>query len=95
MNDLQMFWWVATGVAIAVVLPVLIGMIRQDFPATKAIGLPPWAKKYGVLLIFSLITALPCLAIWKTTNPKATLEWYTAFLLGFSWESGLEKFTKK
>ena len=61
MNDWSPFWWVACGVTVAVIFPVLSGFVRKEFKATAAIGLPPWVKRYGALLLFSLITALICL----------------------------------
>jgi uncharacterized membrane protein YvlD (DUF360 family) len=95
MTDWSMFLWVTIGVIVAVIFPVVSGFIRKEFPPTAALGLPVWVKKYGGLLLFSLITALICLAIWKATNPNKSLEWFTAFLLGFGWESTIEKFQKK
>jgi hypothetical protein len=44
--------------------------------------------------LFSLITALICLAGWRSTHPNDTLPWFTAFLLGFGWESAIEKLQK-
>ena len=95
MNDSAAFFWVALGVLIAVILPVLSGFILKEFGPTAAVGLPPWVKKYGALLLFSLITALPAFAFYRSTNPDVVLTWYTAFLIGFGWESALEKLTKK
>jgi hypothetical protein len=95
MNDWSPFWWVACGVIVAVIFPVLSGFVRQEFKATAAVGLPPWMKKFGALLLFSLITALICLAGWRSTHPNDTLPWFTAFLLGFGWESAIEKLQKR
>lgn len=95
MNDLGPFAWVSVGVIVAVIFPVLSGFVRKEFKPTAAVGLPPWAKKYGALLLFSLITALICLAGWRSTHPNDTLHWFTAFLLGFGWESAIEKLQKK
>jgi hypothetical protein len=39
-----------------------------------------------------MIVALVSLAIWKGQNPTAQLNWFTAFLIGFGWESAIEKF---
>lgn len=96
MNDIYTYVWMAVGVFIAVVFPVISGFIRKEFPPTAATGLPPWLKKYGALFLFCLITALICLAIWKSNNPNKSLEWYTALLYGFCYESAIEKlFSKK
>jgi hypothetical protein len=97
MSDIQAYLWVAVGVFVAVIFPVLSGFIRQEFPAHAPgqFQLPRWFKKYGGLLLFSLITSLICLAIWKSGHQDSTIDWFTAFLLGFGWESAVEKFTKK
>lgn len=91
MTDAQSYLFVSLGILIAVVLPVLVRFIKQQFPPNDR-ALPPWAKKYGGLLLFSLVTALPCLAIWKAQNPGGHLSWPGAFVLGFGWESLIEKF---
>ena len=93
-NDWGSFGWVALGAIVAVIFPVLSGFIHKDF-STASIGLPPLVKKYGALLLFSVITAVICLAIWRSTHQNDTLRWFTAFLLGFGWESAIEKFQKK
>jgi len=49
-------------VAVAVIVPVLSGFVRQKFKATAVIDLPPWMDKHGALLLFSLITAVIRLA---------------------------------
>lgn len=94
MGDTQSYLWVSLGVLISVIFPVLAGFIKKEFPPTGAVGLPPWLKRYGGLLVFSLITALIALAIFKAANPSTVLEWYTAFLIGFAWEATIEKFLK-
>lgn len=94
MGDPQSYLWVSLGVMVSVIFPVLAGFIKREFPPTGAVGLPPWLKRYGGLLIFSLITSLIALAIFRATHPSDVLEWYTAFLIGFAWESAIEKFLK-
>ena len=79
------------GVFLAVFFPVISGFIRREFPETAGGGLPPWLKRWGGLFIFCLITALLVLAYWKSKNPGATLEWYTALIYGFGYESAIEK----
>jgi hypothetical protein len=86
----------AVGVFFAVIFPVISGLVRKEFPPTAGAGLPPWLKRWGGLLIFCLISALLVLAFWKSKNPGATLEWYTALIYGFGYESAIEKiFAKK
>jgi hypothetical protein len=91
LSDLGAYMWVVLGVIVAVILPVLAAYIKKQFPTTKA-DLPPWLKRYGALLIFSMIVALVSLAIWKGQNPTTHPTWFTAFLIGFGWESAIEKF---
>ena len=91
MSDLAAYMWVVLGVIVAVILPVLAAYIKKQFPTLET-GLPPWLKRYLALLIFSMIVALVSLAIWKGQNPTAQLSWFTAFLIGFGWESAIEKF---
>jgi hypothetical protein len=93
MKDLAMFAYVAFGVVVAVIFPVLVRLIRAEFPPTFRGSLAPWLRRYVLLCLFSLVTALVVLAIYKAGGGKDLL-WYTAFLLGFSWESTIEKFQR-
>lgn len=95
MNELGPFGWVASGIVVAVIFPVLSGFVRNEFKPTAAVDPPSWVKKYGALLLFSLVTALICLAVWRSTYPSDTLPWFTMFLFAFGWESAIEKFQKK
>jgi hypothetical protein len=79
-----------------VLLPVLKGIVQGQFGTSKGEAiLPPWARKYLALLAFGALAALAVLAVWKSQNPSAQLEWYTAFLLGFTSEAALEKLLQK
>jgi protein-S-isoprenylcysteine O-methyltransferase Ste14 len=91
MDEMSTFGSIALGVLVAVVYPVLLGFVRNAFPATAERGLPPWVKKYGGLLLFSLVTAFIVLGVFRTRFPDATLTFWPAFFLGFGWESSLEK----
>lgn len=95
MSDAWIFIWAAIGVVIAVLFPLLSGFIRREFPTTAAVGIPPWLRKYGALLVFSLVTSLIVVAIFRSQTPDEDVAWYTAFLLGFAWEATIEKFTRK
>lgn len=53
------------------------------------------SKKYGALLLFSLVSALIVMAIYRNANPDATVSFWAAFLLGFGWEASIEKFFAK
>lgn len=94
MNDLWAYLFVAAGVAAAVLLPFLAEKVRKEFPPTAGIGIPLWAKRFLLLFAFSLVTALVALAIWRAQNPGGELHWFTAFLIGFGWESAVEKFLR-
>jgi hypothetical protein len=84
--------WACVGVIVAVLLPVLKGLVQGYFGGSRGEAiLPEWAKRYLVLLAFGALTAIAVLAVWKSQNPDAQLEWYTAFLLGFTAEATLEK----
>jgi len=91
MSDIFAFVWVAVGASVAVIFPVLRAYVKEEFPKTADVGIPPWLKRYIGLFAFSLITALICLALWKSQYPTNELHWFTAFLLGFGWESAVEK----
>jgi hypothetical protein len=92
--DWQAFPYVVAGVIVAVVLPVIMGFIRREFPPTAG-ATPPWVKKYGGLLLFALLTGLVVLAAYRSQHPTGAIPWFTAFLLGFAWESTLEKLTPR
>ncbi|MCA0250481.1 MAG: hypothetical protein LCH93_28030 [Proteobacteria bacterium] len=94
MSDWVAYWAISGGVLVGVLHPVLLGFIRKQFPPTAGSGFPPWAKKYGGLFVFCLVTALIVLAVWKNANPDARLEWFTAFLLGYGWEAFVEKWLR-
>jgi hypothetical protein len=94
MSDLDTYLWVSFGVAVAVLFPVLAALIRKEFPRVAGVAIPPWVKRYLILLAFSLITGVIALAIWKSQNPTVNPAWYTAFLIGFAWESAIEKFAR-
>ena len=91
MTDLQAYGWVVIGVVLAVVFPVVRAYIIKEFPPVAG-GLPPWLKRYLALLFFGLIAGVITLAIWKSQNPSAPIAWYTAFLIGFGWQSAIDMF---
>ena len=91
MSDLAVYLTVALGVFVAVVYPVVLGYIRQQFPPATAGVLPPWTKKYVALLVFSLLTSLIVLAVYKGANPATKISFWGALAIGFGWESSVEK----
>ena len=94
MSSLEQYLYIITGVATAVVLPVIADKLRQYYPQTADVGLikvPEWMKKYFYLAVFSAVVAGLIFAGWKTQHPNDSLQWYSAFLLGFTSESAIEK----
>ncbi len=85
---------VVAGVIAAVLLPFLAELVRREFPPTAGPLIPPWVRSFCLLAIFSMLTALIALAIWRSQNPTGDLQWYTAVLIGFGWESAVEKFLR-
>jgi hypothetical protein len=69
----------------------LFNQVRKEFHGVAGVTIPPWLWTYLKLLVFSVIAALACLAIWRASNPTTELHWFTAFLIGFGFESTLEK----
>jgi hypothetical protein len=90
---LSAYLGICLGVVIAVLYPILRGYITKKFPPTTAApGIPEPIKKYGALGLFSLIVGLIVLAVWRETNPDTPPpEFLTAVLLGFAWQSTVEK----
>jgi hypothetical protein len=93
-SDFVAYIYVVLGVLVAVVLPILVDYIKKQFPKYETAGIPPWLKRYLFLFVFSLIVGVVSLALWKTQHPTDQLHWFTAFIVGFSWESALEKFLR-
>jgi hypothetical protein len=91
MSDLLAYLWISLGVAAAVVLPFFAELVRKEFPTTAGPVIPPWVKSFGILFLFSLVTGLVALALWRNQNPAAELHPFSAFAIGFGWESFVEK----
>jgi hypothetical protein len=92
MSDVVAFGWIVAGVFAGVLLPYLANIIRQEFPTTAGLGIPPWIKRYFLLFVFGVIVGGVTLAIYRAQNPTGELAWYTAFLIGYGWQATLEKF---
>lgn len=91
MDDLAAYAGLALGVVVAVAYPVLRGFIRKEFPPVAGTRLPPWVRRYGALLIFSLMTAFILLAVYKAGNDDQVLDFWPAVVMGFGWEAIVEK----
>ena len=93
MSGLEQFVFVVAGVVTAVVLPVIADKVRKYYPqdAPGEFHVPDWLARYLWLAAFSVLVAGLIFAGFKKQNPSANLEWYSAFLLGFTSESAIEK----
>ncbi len=94
MSSAVQFLFVVAGVATAVVLPMIADKVREYYPQTGAVNffpLPEWVQRYLWLGLFSGLVAGLIFAGWKIQHPKEGLEWYAAFLMGFTSESAIEK----
>lgn len=80
--------WICAGVAISVVLPLVSAYVRSVFSPTAA-GIE--LKKYGAMLLFSALTSILVLAVFRATKPDEQILWYAALLGGYGWEATLEK----
>jgi uncharacterized membrane protein SpoIIM required for sporulation len=88
---LTLILWAAAGVVVSVLLPILATYVRQHFPRPEANGIPLWLRPYLVLGVFSLIVAVLCVMWWMDQHPDKVLTEQKAFLIGFAWETVLEK----
>ena len=90
---LGIYFWVAIGVAISIILPIVRGMLPKPGAATTAgvDGFMPklWrvAKPYLALLIFSLIVALLVVAF----AAEQLTDWRVALLAGYASDSTIQK----
>jgi Na+/melibiose symporter-like transporter len=89
MSDFTAYFYIGLGVLVAVLYPVIVGWFRREFRFTK--GIPPWLVKYVALLVFCAFTAFVVLVIYRANHPDTELRFYTAVMLGFGWESSVEK----
>jgi hypothetical protein len=96
MTEMQAYLWMSFGVLIAIIFPILRAAVAPK-QMKMVDGLPPWVRKYGLLLLFCAVTGVILLAGYLAAKPDALkdLKWFTAFLFGFSWESAIEKITTK
>jgi predicted Na+-dependent transporter len=99
---LELYFAAAGGVAASILLPIMVGIVREQFkaaqPAAKSSrwtrmlrAVWPHLKKYLILLCFSLVMALLIVAVLG----KKMQGWDVAFLAGYAWDSTLQKLTHK
>jgi len=93
MSFLQVYGVVAGGIGLSFILPVIRKALDAYFPkiANKSNSLPDVFRKFGLLAIFSLLTALLILAFIPGTSE---MDWRAALLAGYAWDSTLQKFVK-
>lgn len=91
MDDVGEFLGIALGVLVAIVYPILKGYITREFAPTAGPRLPPWVRKYAALAAFCLLTSFVVLGFYRSNNPDADLSFWAAVVLGFGWESTVEK----
>src|SRR5690348_4523560 len=95
MGDLGAYLGIALGVLIAVVYPLLKGYIQKQYGPTAKPGLPPWIVKYAALFAFCLLSALIVLAAFRAAKPDTSISFWVALVMGFGYESSVEKFFAK
>lgn len=99
---LELYFAAAAGVAASILLPIMVGAVREQFKAAQpAARTSRWTrlirvvwpplKKYMLLLCFSLVMALVIVAVLG----KKIQTWDVAFLAGYAWDSTLQKLTRK
>lgn len=88
-DNVETYLFIALGVAVGVILPVLSRLVRERFQAA-AIDFTP----YLLLLAFSLVMGLVILAAMRNSKPDEAISWYAAFLAGYAGEATLEKLLK-
>jgi hypothetical protein len=87
--DWKAFGIIALGVIAGVIFPVLAAAVRRYFPPVAG-GIPPWLKRYAVLLLFGIVSAAILSAIWEAQHQGPMVDWFTAFLWGYSGQSTID-----
>lgn len=85
-DNAKSYMWIAVGVLIGVLLPVLSSYVKNHFKA-GSIDFTP----YLLLLLFSLLLGLLILAGLRSQDPDKVITWFTALLAGYGGEATLEK----
>ena len=91
---MKIYAWVAIGVAISVLLPLIRASLPKYTPGAgfAAVGLPEWwpvAKPYLATGVFSLVIAVLVVAAMGDLLDS----WSTAVIAGYTWDSTLQKAT--
>jgi hypothetical protein len=94
MTFLQTYLIVAAGIAISFLLPLLKKAWEASRPSLADSGQTYWSrfwskvKPYFLIAIISLVTAILVMAI---AGDGAIPDWQSALLLGYAWDSTLQK----
>ncbi|HAR45562.1 MAG: hypothetical protein A2X56_08630 [Nitrospirae bacterium GWC2_57_13] len=93
MSVIETYLFCTMGIVISVVLPILSQSVPRPKPDAMGISLARpklWilAKPYVVIGIFSLLVGILVVASAADTIK----DWRLAVLLGYSWDSTLQKF---
>jgi hypothetical protein len=91
MGDIYAYLYIALGVFLAVLYPLLWGWFREAFPKPEGVKISPQVMRYIKLFAFCFVTAFIVLLIYRSSHPDAKLGFYAAVSLGFGWESSVEK----
>lgn len=99
MASISAFWFCVAGVATSVMLPILAEAVKRSFPAKAgpaSLGVIRQAfwkvvKPYVVLGAFSGLTALVLIAF----AGNSVADWRAAFLVGYAWDSTLQRLANK
>jgi hypothetical protein len=97
LSTIGAFGYVFLGILLSLIIPILKKL--ADLPSgAKGPGQPNWfqrawpiAKPYVLMAVLSLALSVVTLAIAKTSNVPLQY-WYQAFLLGYFFDSTIQKF---
>jgi len=86
---MNIYLWVAAGIAISVILPLIRSLLPKQPPALS--GTDKWLtiRPYVATGVFSLIVALLIVAAMGDLLNT----WATALIAGYTWDSTLQKLT--
>jgi hypothetical protein len=88
-SDFETYLWVALGVALSVIIPIVWGALRKNGIATES-----WirralqvARPYALIGVFSLLVSVIIVAVGGDMLDR----WQAAVLAGYAWDSTLQK----
>jgi hypothetical protein len=72
-------------------LPRPTRLHQEGVPTHRGPRITAVDKKYGALLLFSMLTSLIVLAAYRSSNPHSEISLFGALAMGFGWEASVEK----